>query len=93
MVIVLTLFGVVAVSLVGLHMIAISAGTAAETSSIAANLARERMEELLSLNPAQIIEQNGTQGLQQVPTGRGRFYTVHTTVVAPDPSGSTLQST
>jgi len=86
MVVVLALFGVVAVSLVGLHMIAISAGTAAETSSIAANLARERMEELLSLTPAQIVEQNGTNLLQQVPAGRGRLYTVHTAVVAPDPS-------
>ena len=86
MVIVLTLFGVVAVSLVGLQMIAISAGTAAETSSIAANLARERMEELLSLTPAQITEQNDTQLLQQVPAGLGRVYTVHTAVVAPDPS-------
>lgn len=86
MVIVLTLFGVVAVSLVGLHMIAISAGTAAETSSIAANLARERMEELLSLPPGEVIEQNGTQVLQQVPAGRGRVYTVHTAVIAPDRS-------
>jgi Tfp pilus assembly protein PilV len=86
MVIVLTLFGVVAVSLVGLQMIAISAGTAAETSSIAANLARERMEELLSLTPAQIIEQDGTQVSQQVPEGHGRLYVVHTAVVAPDPS-------
>jgi Tfp pilus assembly protein PilV len=86
MVVVLALFGVVAVSLAGLHMIAISAGAAAETSSIAANLARERMEELLSLTPAQMIEQNGTQVLQQVPAGRGRVYTVLTAVVAPDPS-------
>jgi hypothetical protein len=85
-VIVLALFGIVAVSLVGLHMIAISAGTAAETSSIAANLARERMEELLSLTSARIIEQNGSQVLQQVPVGQGRIYTVHTAVVAPDPS-------
>jgi Tfp pilus assembly protein PilV len=86
MVIVLTLFGVVAMSLVGLQMIAISAGTAAETSSIAANLARERMEELLSLNPAQIIGQNNAEALQRVPAGGGRLYTVHTAVVAPDPS-------
>jgi type II secretory pathway pseudopilin PulG len=86
MVIVLTLFGIVAVSLVGLQMIAISAGTAAETSSIAANLARERMEELLTLTPAQIIEQNNAQVLQQVPASHGRLYAVHTAVVAPDPS-------
>jgi len=86
MVIVLALFGIVAVSLVGLHMIAISAGTAAETSSIAANLARERMEELLSLTTAQLIEQNGSRVLQQVPVGQGRIYMVHTAVVARDPS-------
>ena len=35
MVIVLSLFGFVLVSLVGLHLVAISTGTAAETSSIA----------------------------------------------------------
>ena len=86
MVIVLALFGIVLVSLMGLHLVAITAGTAAETSSIAANLARARMEELLSLPPDTLKEQNGTEEQRQVPAGGGRPYTVQTSVVAPDPA-------
>ena len=86
MVIVLALFAIVLVSLTGLHLVAISAGTAAETSSIAANLARARMEELLSLPPERLKAQNDTEIRHHVPPGQGRAYTVHTTVVAPDPA-------
>lgn len=86
MVIVLALFGFVLVSLVGLHFVALSAGTAAETSSIAANLARARMEELLSLPPEKLRDQNGAEVQRQIPSGRGRTYAVHTTVTAPDPA-------
>lgn len=85
MVTVLALFGFVLVSLVGLHLVALSAGTAAETSSIAANLARARMEELLSLPPDRLREQSG-EVRQRIPPGDGRTYVVHTSVVAPDPT-------
>jgi Tfp pilus assembly protein PilV len=86
MVTVLALFGFVLVSLVGLHLVALSAGTAAETSSIAANLARARMEELLSLPADKLKAQNGGEVRQQIPAGQGRTYIVHTSVVAPDPT-------
>src|SRR5437588_7960582 len=86
MVIVLALFGIILVSLMGLHLVAITAGTAAETSSIAANLARARMEELLSLPPDTLKQQNGAEEQRQVPASGGRSYTVHTSVVAPDPA-------
>lgn len=86
MVIVLALFGFVLVSLVGLHFVALSAGTAAETSSLAANLARARMEELLSLPPEDLKSQNGATVRRQIPSSGGRTYAVRTTVTAPDPA-------
>ncbi len=86
MVIVLALFGFVLMSLMGLHLVALSAGTAAETSSVAANLARARMEELLALPPEGLRAQNGADERRQIPSARGRTYVVHTTVVAPDPA-------
>jgi len=79
-VIALSLFGIAFVGLAGLHMVALSAGTAAETASIATNLARARMEELLALPPAQIIGQNDVQTVEEIPGNRGRTYTVHTMV-------------
>ncbi len=85
-VIVIALFGIVLVSLVGLHLVALSAGTAAETSTIAANLARARMEELLALPPDTLKDQNNTEAHRQIPAEGGRAYTVHTTVEAPDPA-------
>ena len=69
MVIVLSLFAFVLVSLVGLHLVALSAGTTAETSSIAVNLARARMEELLALPPDKLTEQNDTEKRVEFPRG------------------------
>ncbi len=86
MVIVLALFGFVLVSLVGLHLIALSAGAAAETSTIAANLGRARMEELLALPPDKIEAENDNEVPRRVPLDGGRTYIVHTVVVAPDPT-------
>src|SRR5712691_6003616 len=85
-VVVFALFGFALVALTRVHMVAISAGTAAETSSIAGNLARARMEELLALPPAGVMAQHDTQVVQRVPAGRGRPYTVRTTVDASDPA-------
>lgn len=85
LVIVLSLFGFVLISLVGLHLVALSAGTTAETSSIAVNLARARMEELLALPPGNLKDQNDTEKRVEVPRG-GRAYVVRTGVVAPDPA-------
>jgi Tfp pilus assembly protein PilV len=85
LVIVVSLFAFVLVSLVGLHLVALSAGTTAETSSIAVNLARARMEELLALPIHTLTEQNDTEKRAEVPAG-GRAYLVHTAVAAPDPA-------
>ena len=76
MVVVLTLFGIVLVSLMGLHLIGLSAGTAAETSSIAANLARAPMEELLALPPVKLSRQDNVELRRQFPADGGRVYTV-----------------
>ena len=84
--VVFSLFGFVLMGIVGLHMVAVSTGTAAETSSIATNLARARLEELLALSPAQILAQDNAQAIQQVPPGQGRTYMVHTTVDASNPA-------
>lgn len=84
--VVFSLFGFALMGIVGLHMVAISTGTAAETSSIATNLARARLEELLALSPAQILEQDNAQAMQQVPPGQGRTYAVRTTVDASNPA-------
>ncbi len=82
--VVFSLLGLALVGIVGLHMVAVSTGTAAETSSIATNLARARLEEVLSLPSAQMLAQDNTQVAEQVPPGQGRTYTVRTTVDASD---------
>jgi Tfp pilus assembly protein PilV len=84
--VVFSLLGFAFLSIVGLHMIAVSTGTAAETSSIATNLARARLEALLSLPPARILEQNNTQLTEHVPAVQGRTYTIHTDVDASNPT-------
>lgn len=84
--VVFSLFGFALMGIVGLHMVAVSTGTTAETSSIATNLARARLEGLLALSPAQILEQNNAQVVEQVPPGQGRAYAVHTTVDASNPA-------
>jgi Tfp pilus assembly protein PilV len=86
MVVVMAIFGFVLVSLVGLHLVALSAGTAAQTSSIAANLARARMEVLLTLAADALERENDTEVQRKVPPGTGRIYHVRTIVVAPDPA-------
>jgi Tfp pilus assembly protein PilV len=83
-VVALSLFGLALVGLFTLHMVALSGGTIAETSSVATNLARARLEALLTLPPAEVVAQNGTE-TQQVPPGRGRAYQVRTTVDSSDP--------
>ena len=83
-VIVLSLLGFVLLGLTGLHILAISTGTAAETSSIATNLARARLEEILALPPAEMLQQNNTEAQEQVPAGKGPTYTIRTTVDATD---------
>lgn len=82
----LSMFGVVLVSLAGLHLVALSTGTLAETSSIAMNLARGRMETLLALPRDQLRAQQGAEQRVQVPKDGGRVYQVRTTVAPVDPT-------
>lgn len=84
-IIVLSLLAIVLLGVTGLHLLAISAGTAAETSSVATNLARARLEELLAMPPDQIVQQDNTQTVEQVPAGQGPAYTIRTSVDATDP--------
>jgi len=83
--VVLSLLAVVLVGVTGLHLLAMSAGSAAEASSIATNLARARLEEVLVLPPAQILQQDNTERLDAAAAGESRLYTVRTTVDARDP--------
>jgi Tfp pilus assembly protein PilV len=85
-VVVFSLLGFALMGVVGLHAIAVSTGTAAETSSIATNLARARLEELLALSPAQILGQANTEVIQHVPPGQGRAYSLRTAVDASNPA-------
>jgi Tfp pilus assembly protein PilV len=85
-VIVLSLLAVVLLGVTGLHILAVSTGAAAEASSIATNLARARLEELLALPPSEIIPQNNTEALEQVSSGQGRTYAIRTMVDARDPT-------
>jgi Tfp pilus assembly protein PilV len=84
--VVFSLLGFAFVSIIGLHRIAVSTGTAAETSSIATNLARARLEALLSLPPAQILAQDNTQLAERVPAAQGRVYTIRTAVDSSKPA-------
>jgi Tfp pilus assembly protein PilV len=76
----LSLFSVVVLSLGGLFLLALSSGASAESASIAANLARARLEVLHSLPPSAITGEDGRVVVEQVPPGQGRPYTVHTSV-------------
>jgi len=76
----LSLFSTVVLSLGGLFLLALSSGASAESASIASNLARARLEVLHSLPPSVIIGEDGRIVVEQVPPGQGRPYTVHTNV-------------
>ena len=81
----LSLLSVALLSLSGLFMVALSAGTAAENSSVAANLARARLEELLAMTPSKIAAEDGATSLEQSSPGSGRTYQVHTAVDSAHP--------
>jgi len=81
----LSLFSIVLVSLVGLVMLVIGSGASSESASIATNVARAHLEQLRTLSPAMITAENDTTSVEQVPAGRGRPYTVHITVNDSDP--------
>ena len=82
----LSLFSVALLSLGGLFMLAIASGTAAESASIATNLARARLEQLRALPTSALAQENDTTSAEQVPSGQGRRYTIRTAVDGSDPA-------
>jgi Tfp pilus assembly protein PilV len=80
----LSLFSVVLLAQGGLFMLAITSGTAAESASIATNLARARLEQLRALPASELAGQDGVNSVEQVPPGRGRSYTIRTAVTPDD---------
>lgn len=83
-VVALSLLAIVLIGTIGLHLLATSVGAAAQSSTVATNLARARMEELLAMTPSVIIGQDGTQQVEQVPADGGRKYTILTSVNTTD---------
>jgi prepilin-type N-terminal cleavage/methylation domain-containing protein len=81
----LSLWGFVLLGLTGLFMVSLSAGTAAETSSVAANLARSRLEEIRATPRAEIAKAGNSTDVQRVPPGDGRLYTINTSVDSSHP--------
>jgi Tfp pilus assembly protein PilV len=82
----LSLFAVVLLSLGGLFMLAIASGAAAESASVATNLARARLEQLRALPASALPRENDATSMQQVPSGLGRPYTIRTFVDGSDPA-------
>ncbi len=80
----LSLYGLVLVGLTGLLVGSISAGTVAETSSVASHLARQRLDELCGMT---VIVGGTPTAVIEAPPG-GRDYTVQT-VVSP-PAGNVM---
>jgi Tfp pilus assembly protein PilV len=76
----LTLFSVAMLGVGGMFMLSLSSGAAAETASIAMNLARARLETLRTIPAAMLLAENDSTSIAQVPPGQGRSYTIHTTV-------------
>jgi prepilin-type N-terminal cleavage/methylation domain-containing protein len=83
-VIALSLFAIALAGLEGLFLLSLSSATVAQTSSVATNLARARLEELLAMPRPAILAQADATSLEHVPPG-GLPYTVHTAVVSSRP--------
>jgi len=71
------LYAIALVSLFGLLITSVTAGTIGESAAVAVNLARQRLEGLTALDvPTLLAEGCGTSSIQQVPDGQGRVYTL-----------------
>src|SRR3989304_3591266 len=71
------LYAVALVSLFGLLITSVTAGTIGESSAVAVNLARQRIEGLTALDVPTLLAQGcGTTATAQVPAGGGRVYTL-----------------
>jgi type II secretory pathway pseudopilin PulG len=70
------LYGIALVSLMGLLITSVTAGAIGESSAVAVNLARQRIEALTTLTMPALLAENGVVTTAQVPTGQGRPYTI-----------------
>ena len=71
------LYAVALVSLFGLLITSVTAGTIGESSAVAVNLARQRIEGLTALDVPTLLAQGcGATATAQVPAGQGRVYTL-----------------
>ncbi len=70
------LYGIALVSLMGLLITSVTAGSVGESSAVAVNLARQRIEALTTLPMPTLLAQNGAVTTARVPTGQGRSYTL-----------------
>ncbi len=74
------LYAVALVSLFGLLITSVTAGTIGESSAVAVNLARQRVEALTVMPISTLLAQNNTVSSERVPAGQGRSYEVRTSV-------------
>jgi len=78
-VVALTLFTITLLGISGLFLTGMGAAGIAQDSSIAANLARERLDAILQA-PASLAGLDGTRSTARVPAGSGPTFTVLTCV-------------
>ncbi len=74
------LYAVALISLFGMLIASVTAGTIGESSAVAVNLARQRLEALTARDVQTIIAEDcvppGSTSQHQVPAGRGIVYTL-----------------
>jgi len=68
------LYGIALVSLMGLLITSVTAGAIGDSSAVAVNLARQRIEALTPLPLPFLLAQNGSVTTERVPNGQGRPY-------------------
>jgi len=68
------LYGIALVSLMGLLITSVTAGSIGDSSAVAVNLARQRIEALTPLPLPLLLAQNGAVTTERVPNGQGRPY-------------------
>jgi hypothetical protein len=77
------LYGIALVSLMGLLITSVTAGSIGDSSAVAVNLARQRIEALTPLPCPLLLAENGRVTTATVPNGAGRPYTLTVTINGP----------
>lgn len=72
----MALYGIALVSLMGLLITSVTAGSIGDSSAVAVNLARQRIEALTPLPLPMLLAENGVVTTARVPSGQGRPYTL-----------------